>query len=105
MVGNGVTNWTYDTQPAFVEMAYWHSLYDTATYDLMKSNNCDFGLFNTNMSDICLVLLDKFNFAVKDINVYNILGTCYGLPEDPTDLESVNKQYKAGDLGRTMING
>ena len=73
MVGNGVTNWTYDTQPAFVEMAYWHSLYDTATYDLMKSNNCDFGLFNTNMSDICLVLLDKFNFAVKDINVYNIL--------------------------------
>jgi carboxypeptidase C (cathepsin A) len=28
MVGNGVTNWKYDTQPALIEMAYWHGLYD-----------------------------------------------------------------------------
>lgn len=28
-VGNGVTNWKFDTAPAFVDMAYWHSLYDT----------------------------------------------------------------------------
>ena len=26
-VGNGVTNYTYDCTPAYVEMAYWHSLY------------------------------------------------------------------------------
>ena len=26
MVGNGVTNWTYDTTPATADMAYWHSL-------------------------------------------------------------------------------
>ena len=26
MVGNGVTNWKYDTIPAFIEMGYWHSL-------------------------------------------------------------------------------
>lgn len=32
-VGNGVTNWDYDTTAAFVEMGYWHSLYDTALYD------------------------------------------------------------------------
>jgi len=102
MVGNGVTNWTYDTQPAYVEMAYWHSLYDTATYRAMKNNSCDFTLFNDNMTDVCQGLLDKFNYAVKDINVYNILGTCYGLPETPAD---ANQFYKAGDLGRTMVNG
>ena len=27
MVGNGVTNWRYDTDPAYIEMGYWHSLY------------------------------------------------------------------------------
>jgi carboxypeptidase C (cathepsin A) len=32
-VGNGVTNWKFDTTPAFVDMGYWHSLYDTALYD------------------------------------------------------------------------
>jgi carboxypeptidase C (cathepsin A) len=32
-VGNGVTNWEYDTTAAFVEMGYWHSLYDTDLYE------------------------------------------------------------------------
>lgn len=26
MVGNGCTNWLYDTGPAAVDMYYWHSL-------------------------------------------------------------------------------
>jgi len=28
MVGNGVTNWTYDCDPAYIEMGYWHGLYN-----------------------------------------------------------------------------
>lgn len=28
MVGNGVTNWNYDTNPATVGMMYWHSMYN-----------------------------------------------------------------------------
>lgn len=40
MVGNGVTNWKYDTTPAYVEMAYWHGLYDDALYHNLK-DNCD----------------------------------------------------------------
>jgi len=38
MVGNGVTNWKYDTYPAFIEMGYWHSLYSTATRNIMLDN-------------------------------------------------------------------
>jgi carboxypeptidase C (cathepsin A) len=28
-VGNGVTNWKYDTQAGYIDMAYWHSLIDS----------------------------------------------------------------------------
>lgn len=42
MVGNGVTNWNYDTTPGYLEMAYWHSLYDSNTYEAMKELKCDF---------------------------------------------------------------
>ncbi len=42
IVGNGVTNWKYDTTPAFIEMGYWHGLYDTDIYDALKKNNCNF---------------------------------------------------------------
>jgi len=42
MVGNGVTNWKYDTIPAFIEMSYWHSFYSKKDYDSYKENECDF---------------------------------------------------------------
>jgi len=32
MVGNGVTNWNYDTNPALIEMAYWHSIISPQLY-------------------------------------------------------------------------
>ena len=38
MVGNGVTNWKYDTTPAFFEMAYWHGLVDDRLYANIKAN-------------------------------------------------------------------
>jgi hypothetical protein len=41
MVGNAVTNWTYDTDPAYIEMAYWHGLYSDTMYDGIYKNGCD----------------------------------------------------------------
>ena len=40
MAGNPVTNWKYDTFPAYIEMGYWHGLYDDATYEAMHKNGC-----------------------------------------------------------------
>lgn len=40
MVGNGVTNWKYDTMPAYVEMAYWHGLYDLDMYNEIYAAGC-----------------------------------------------------------------
>lgn len=46
MVGNGVTNWRFDTTPAFLRMGYWHSLYDTRTYEKMQELGCEFWSIN-----------------------------------------------------------
>lgn len=54
MVGNGVTNYDYDTTPALVEIAYAHSLYDTTTYNMLKELKCDFqGMDDTNWPAGC----------------------------------------------------
>jgi carboxypeptidase C (cathepsin A) len=33
LVGNGVTNWTYDATPATVDFLYWRSILDQGTWD------------------------------------------------------------------------
>jgi carboxypeptidase C (cathepsin A) len=50
MVGNGVTDWKYDTQPAFIEMGFQHGLYSTTFEEEKISLNCDFSyvFFNDN---------------------------------------------------------
>lgn len=42
MVGNGVTNWKYDADPAFVEQAYWFGLIDDVQYHQMKTCNYEY---------------------------------------------------------------
>lgn len=61
MVGNGVTDWKYDTTPAFVEMAYWFGLTDDKLYSDIK-NKCDLTYFEfqEKLSDECEALMDRF---------------------------------------------
>lgn len=80
MVGNGVTNWKYDTFPAFIEMSYWHGLLDDETYASIAANNCDFSFFefdNDNLSDACKAIVNRFGDLTQDINVYDVFGKCY----------------------------
>ena len=78
IVGNGVTNWDYDTTPAFVKMGFWHGLYD---YDLklsIEKNNCNFSNFNPNpLSDDCNNDFNRFNELTQNINVYDVFRKCY----------------------------
>ena len=58
-------NWKYDTTPAYVEMAYWHGLYDSDFYESIKTNNCNFSYDQwTNFTDVCNGILEKFNELV-----------------------------------------
>jgi len=40
MVGNGVTNTKYDSINAYMEMAYYHSLYPGEVWEAINSNGC-----------------------------------------------------------------
>ena len=42
MVGNGVTNWNYDTTPAYIELANAHSFMNPDDYAQMKALGCDY---------------------------------------------------------------
>jgi len=92
-VGNGVTNWKYDTTAAFVDMGYWHSLYDTALHNQFADEQCDFtGPYMQKTSNQCMNLLNEFDGFVQYVNVYDIFGTCWGRGDAPQ--EESNSQWK-----------
>ena len=101
IVGNGVTNWTYDTMPAYLSMGYWHSLYDTRLYAQMQAANCDFsGPYQRNVSEECEGYAEEFASYTQYVNVYDIFGICWGRGDYPNfELYSspgVNKAKKSG---------
>ena len=78
-VGNGVTNWKYDTTAAFVDMAYWHSLMDEQMHEKFVALDCDWDMPNmVNVTDECMNLYMEFDALVSTVNVYDIFGTCWG---------------------------
>jgi cathepsin A (carboxypeptidase C) len=79
IVGNGVTNWTYDTTPAFVKMGFWHGLYDYDTYLAMEANKCDFSnlQYGNTLSEECATLFDRFNTLTESINGYDVYRKCW----------------------------
>ena len=99
MVGNGVTNWDYDTNTAYLDMAYWHSLMNTELHDKITSAQCDFtGPYMAQATDECIGYLNEFDNMVADVNIYDIFGTCWGsgpYPQlDEPHLYETNKQKR-----------
>jgi hypothetical protein len=98
MVGNGCTNWKYDTEPAYMEMAYYHSLYSGDTWQAIQDNNCLDEYYNDQwkdepMSTTCQDLYWVFGNATDKVNVYNIEGPCWGAG-----------QNKSSKYGFTKVN-
>ena len=79
-----MTNWKYDTNAAYIEMAYWHSLIDQDLHDRFVAANCDWNMpYMIGVTDECMALQDEFNTLTQDVNVYDIFGTCWGLGPYP----------------------
>lgn len=99
MVGNGVTNWKYDTMPAFVEMAYWHGLYDDDLYAVLSK--CDLSFFEWNadkLSDPCKAAITRFNELTAQINGYDVFGKCY--PNKKTmEMYETNSDFGLAKVG------
>jgi carboxypeptidase C (cathepsin A) len=106
MVGNGVTNWNYDTNNAYVEMAFFHSLYDTTLYQQFKDNNCNFGgAYLSQATPACLTLFSQFQSYTADVNVYDIFGICYGPEPHPQMYNSApRKSYSSNDYTPWLKN-
>jgi len=79
MVGNGVTNWTYDTMPATLTMGYYHALYNDELHDKMEADKCDYSMieFDQNPSEDCMGYLDEFNTLIENVDIYNIFKPVY----------------------------
>jgi carboxypeptidase C (cathepsin A) len=91
MVGNGVTNWTYDTMPATLTMGYYHALYNDELHDKMEADKCDYAWieFNDNQTAACMGYLDEFNTLIEHVDIYNIFKPVY--PGDLLTTTSRNK--------------
>lgn len=77
-------------------MGYWHSLYSDTLRDKFIANQCDYsGVDGDNTSLKCKELLAEFDVLTKDVNVYNIYGTCYGTSENPQLYQSKRKGVTA----------
>ena len=109
MVGNGCTNWEYDTDVAYHEMSYWHSLYPGSVWKQMLDLQCNFsgGEWGDPLPEGCQQLSDIFWAAVGEVNIYNIEGTCWkpapgeskkGLRYRDGQLKTYNKWATAADL-------
>lgn len=79
MVGNGVTNWNYDTQPATLNMTYEHLMIPEDLWEQMQVCNYNETPFGKSAGAACDSYLGNFSTYIEKINLYNVYGTCWGL--------------------------
>ena len=110
IVGNGVTNWTYDTMPATVTELYWRSLISQQLHDNITAAKCDYSMveFGGVISSDCMTYLNKFNGLIDKVNIYNIYGTCWNANITPGvhDHHNVLSAYNSdSNLAVKMVDG
>jgi cathepsin A (carboxypeptidase C) len=93
IVGNGVTNYTYDTSPAYVGMGFWHALYDTSIHDKIEELGCSFANLDQE-NPACAQLRRDFYKLVSKVNVYDVYRHCWY----PNETERVGSAMIKGEL-------
>lgn len=90
LVGNGCTNWTYDTMPATLEEAFPKALMGQELHDKMVADMCDYT--NLQFPDqpqptaACNGYLNTFMTYIADIDIYNLY--------EPADASPIGKCTK-----------
>jgi cathepsin A (carboxypeptidase C) len=110
MVGNGVTNWAFDTFPAYIEMGYWHGLYDLDMYNDIHKHGCpkQYEYITVDptkeISEICEELFLQFQINIQGINIYNIFGKCFGVdPESKPTLYDTESDIGYSKVGNDIL--
>lgn len=100
IVGNGVTNNYLDSDQAYIDMSYWHSLIDKKTWDSMNKNECNYTLDARtekpiyNLSQECVTAHQQYENATQNVNIYDILGYCWNSQESQEEENLGMKTYK-----------
>jgi carboxypeptidase C (cathepsin A) len=71
LIGNGITNYTFDGAPGLVQMAFAHGMIDLQLYDELQASDCDFDRFVTKAPE-CKRMQDELHTFMKYIYVYDI---------------------------------
>jgi serine carboxypeptidase-like clade I len=82
IVGNGVTDWNVDTEPALIDFGFTHSLY---SYELRQDylNNCEI----KKNQDECDRTKENIMNIIENVNIYDIYRKCF--TSDNSKLESI----------------
>lgn len=98
MVGNGVTNWTYDTANATFDVAFFRSLMPHTLKHEIDAKKCNFsgvGMQDYSyLSEECGPLLSQMYDLFDGIDIYNIYGKCWDWEYNTTDFTSTNLRDK-----------
>ena len=87
-VGNGVTNWKYDTTAAFIDMMNMHSLMDDIMYQQFVDADCDWDMpYMSAVNEECMKLYTNLGYLVQTIDMLDIYNTCWGAGPDPQAME------------------
>uniref|UniRef100_A0A7S3J3J6 Carboxypeptidase n=1 Tax=Euplotes harpa TaxID=151035 RepID=A0A7S3J3J6_9SPIT len=99
-VGNGVTDWEVDCDPAYIEMSWYHGLIPRTLKEKIDSNNCQYRVVGQKpLSQVCKDALKEWSKYTRGVNVYDV----YKSPQDGGLMEDSIEKYMKGEtkLGYT----
>jgi hypothetical protein len=99
-VGNGATNWNYDTWPSYPHVIYNFNLISKELYDTYLENDCFFSFMNvlgSTMTPVCIAAFEEMQNQTAGLNWYDLYRTVY-----PT---SINAEHTLGDTKTVMVDG
>ena len=105
MVGNGVTNWTYDTTNATFDVTYYRMLISQTLKDEIDAKQCNFsgiGMGDASyLTEDCYEPLNKMYDAFDGIDIYNIYGKCWDWKANTTDFTASDMRSKLYGIHKT----
>ena len=74
IIGNGITDWTYDAEPAFYDTAFELNLIPQSIMDTFQNDNCKFNVVRPyNNSAKCNEAVELAHNLTSDLNTYDLL--------------------------------
>jgi len=98
-IGNGITDWHFDAQPATYEAFREFNLIPPELLDLFAQFNCTYDVATNPVNDPrCAQFDDRVNILIAGLNPYDVYRTTYGMG-------SSMKRNLQETHGEAIVNG